>query len=400
MTDEMFQRVEKLTELHAQINAIYRAIDELGSDGASVPDASDAPVGDELTPADEPHTHAEHDHKTLYAAPDSNDAGVIKALLGKFQRGLKPGQSVVKAADGKRLMLIVTSNSYKDRDDETLTSQALKEDVDRHWTQGDDVFMSNNPLLFWHDDDIPVGEIIWGDMVGPFYVEVGKETNNPLSRLYFDYREAHPEEKWGASHRFAYYSADRSKEGDYARIFKQETTTLPLEAAANLITLSEVLPMSDKRSKKFDEIMGFDGAYQLLKTEGFDALSKKLSEQGVEHKSVDAPDFNPDAVGTMAKAFVQMVADAEEQDKAVAELSEKLTAAEKAFNDKTAELDTALKAVNEKQAALDAQLSARPSSASRSDETVVTNAEISKEVNESLLPKHPTFNVPYPANGA
>jgi hypothetical protein len=43
------------------------------------------------------------------------------------------------------------------------------------------------------------------------------------------------------------------------------------------------------------------------------------------------------------------------------------------------------------------QLSARPSSASRADETIVTDAHISKEVSDSLLPKHPTFNVPYQA---
>jgi hypothetical protein len=261
--------------------------------------------------------------------------------------------------------------------------------------------MTNNPLLFWHDDAIPVGDIIWGDMIGPFYAELAREGDGIVAKRYFDYREAHPDEKWGASHRFAYYTQHRTEGGDYKRIYKQETTTLPLDAAANLITMSEVIPMSDKRSKKFDEIMGVDGAYDLLKTEGFDALRKRLAEQGVEHKSVDgASEFNPDAVSTMAKAFVQMVADAEEQDATVVKALADLTEAKKAFDAKTTELDAALKGVQEAQAALDVQLSQRPRSASRDEATIVTDTEVDKSISESLLPKHPTFNVPYKANGA
>lgn len=46
--------------------------------------------------------------------------------------------------------------------------------------------------------------------------------------------------------------------------------------------------MSDKRNKrelKFDEIMGFDGAYQILKTQGFDALVRELTRRGLSHKA-------------------------------------------------------------------------------------------------------------------
>lgn len=44
--------------------------------------------------------------------------------------------------------------------------------------------------------------------------------------------------------------------------------------------------MSNKRELKFDEIMGFDGAFQILKTQGFDALAKELTRRGLSHKSL------------------------------------------------------------------------------------------------------------------
>ena len=53
---------------------------------------------------------------------------------------------VFKAADGTRHMLIVTSNSYKDREDQTITTAALTDYVERQWS-GDE-FAGDNVLLF------------------------------------------------------------------------------------------------------------------------------------------------------------------------------------------------------------------------------------------------------------
>ena len=348
-----------------------------------------------------PEPAHEHDHnptQTIYAAPDSNQPGILKTLRQKFQHGLKPGQSILKGADGQRLMLIVTSNSYPDREDETLTSAALKEDVDRHWTQGDDAFMSNNPLLFWHDDDLPVGDIVWGDLVGPFYVEVAREASTPVAKAYFDYREQHPDEAWGASHRFAYFTQHRSEGGDYSRIFKKETTTLPLEAAANLFTLSGVLPMSDKRAKKFDEIMGLEGGYNMIKTEGIDALIRKLQAQGIEHKAVDGVTETPpatvqesEAVASIAKALVDTMDDQESLVKEIDDAKTALAEATAQFNAKTTELTDAIKAVTEMQAQLKTQLDNRPRSASRAAETQIENTALAEEVAAALMVNDPVF---------
>ena len=198
--------------------------------------------------------------------------------------GLKPGQTMFKAADGKRYMLLVTSNSYTDREAETLTSAALTADVDRHWTNGDGNFASDNPLLFWHDDRMVIGDIVWGDMRGPFYVELARESDSPLASKLWDAIET-SDDDWGASHQFAYYSQHRNADGDYSRIFKKETSILPRDMAANLLTYSGVLSMSKARDDYLDKLLGVEGVADAL-DKGMAAIVALLKKQGVEHKSM------------------------------------------------------------------------------------------------------------------
>lgn len=380
-------------ELHRKFNAILDEID--AAEKQTEPETPADPV--EKT-ADTDHHHTDTSH-TVYAAPDSNQENILKALADRFKRGIRPGQSVLKAADGRRLMLIVTSNSYQDREGETLKSDALKEDVDRHWTGEDAAFMTNNKLLYWHDDDVVLGDIVWADMVGPFYTEVAVEAATPIAKKYFDWREAHPEEKWGASHRFAYFTKDRTPGGDFGRIFKRETSTLPLKEAANIGTLSEVIPMSDKRAKKFDEMLGIDGALNILKTEGYDALVKRLQSAGVEHKSHDETPDVPIA-DTFARLVVDMADDMAQLDERIEKALGELATQQKAYTDKSAELADAIKAVNTLADDLQARKDAAPKRASQDSSTVITNAELTKEVADLMMVDDPVFGKVYPKSGA
>lgn len=333
----------------------------------------------------------EHEQpESLYATPDSNDTGVLKTLVSRFKRGLKPGQSVIKAADGRRFMFIVTSNSYQDREQETITSTALKEYVDRAW-KADDLFAGNNPLLFWHDDRLVAGQIVWAKMSGPFLLELAQEAPNPIAKAMFDYREANPNEKWGASHRFGYYKSDRDADGTYRRIFKQETSMLPREAAANLLTFSGVFPM-DKKNEYLNKMLGLDNAAELL-DKGVEAVVEAMAAAGLQHKSADAPVATEPAgidLVALSKAFVQVVED-------VADLSNDLDAAKKDYTDKAAALDServtaadALKAMQTELDTLKAQLDARPRSASRAGETVI-EGEAAKGLEQLNVEKHPVL---------
>ena len=157
--------------------------------------------------------------------------------------------SILKSDGTRRLMVIRTSNAYRDREGEIVSQKALQGYVESCWK--DDTFVGNNPLLLWHAGD-PIGDIVFAEMVGPFLIEVARERPNgvinvaaagepPLLttvKAVWDALEQEPD--LGASHQFYFNTSDR-EDGVYEEIFKTETSTLPRLAAANLITDSEVV---------------------------------------------------------------------------------------------------------------------------------------------------------------
>lgn len=239
-----------------------------------------------------------HEH-IGYIAPNP----IRKGFLGI---GRKQAEStVMKSADGTRYMFIITSNSYEDREGETITTKALEQYVRESWP-AEDKCITNNKHLYWHDDNIHIGDIIWCDMQGPFLIELSKEIANeftqktgahagvyPVSVLW-DYFEAHPEDRQGASHRFKYFEGDRD-DATYEWIKKEETTTLPLRSAANGITFSGVIDMTHK-DNELEKIVGIAGIGKKLR-DAPDQLKAALDELGVQHKALP-----PEATATDATA--------------------------------------------------------------------------------------------------
>lgn len=171
--------------------------------------------------------------KTVYATP--------KALswLEKLRTKQRPGVQIYKNADGLRTMVIVTTNAYKDRDGDIITTDALKEWVARQWV-ADDQYVSS-PLLFWHLTDEPIGDVVYSEVSGRFLIELAKEANTPFAKAVWDHIESTPEEEWGASHGFVHHETTPRGEGRVFRtIDKFETSVLPVRYAANPYTFSEV----------------------------------------------------------------------------------------------------------------------------------------------------------------
>lgn len=153
------------------------------------------------------------------------------------------------ASDTRRLMMIVTSNAYQDREQEIVSQQALEGYVESCWKDGD--FVGDNPLLLWHGGE-PIGDIIYAAMEGPFLIEIARERSNQIvnvargeqSPLYgevkaiWDALEQEPD--LGASHMFGFLQEDES-DGVYKRIFKKESSVLPRMAAANFLTDGEII---------------------------------------------------------------------------------------------------------------------------------------------------------------
>lgn len=148
----------------------------------------------------------------------------------------------VKALGGD-LMLIITSNSYKDREDEYISTAALSDYVESAWDG--DTFIGDNVLLYHHRGPV-IGYIVWADMQGPFLVEVARKRRSrlPAIQKYIDTIWSwvkHSPAGWGASHGFRYRKADRDSAATYHRILKKETSVLRRLLAANPYTYAEVV---------------------------------------------------------------------------------------------------------------------------------------------------------------
>lgn len=193
---------------------------------------------------------------------------------------------------GARYMLLVSTNGYKDRQDEYVSARAMKAFIDRQWDESG--FHGDNVMLFWHKGPA-IGDIVWANQEGPFTVEVARERKSglPLVAAYteaiWNYLES-PDEPYGASIGFGYLPEDREPDqagAVYRSIRKFETSVLPLKFAANPYTFSGVLPnMTTKREEELEKITGLRGLLEPLRRV-LSGASDTLADEGKEHKSID-----------------------------------------------------------------------------------------------------------------
>ena len=214
---------------------------------------------------------------TPYEAQPTLKPSIVQRGLQAIGLAQKRNGAVWKDADGFRNMLIITSNAYEDREGETIKKAALKEWVEGQWV--DDTYTGNNPLLFWHDNRVKMGEIVFSDLSGDFLIEIAKEDDNLLAEKLWDYAETVQE--GGASHGFWAWT-DETDETVFEHIDKQETSWLPREAAANELTYAGVLPVD--KAQVFDKAVGLDGASKLLDN-GIEVLMEALKKRGVQSKA-------------------------------------------------------------------------------------------------------------------
>lgn len=242
--------------------------------------------------------------------------GYITPKSPSFWNKGKTGIAVFKAADGQRLAFLITSNSYEDREAETVTTAALKEYVEASWGRVEDQCVTKNTFHLWHGGE-PIGDIVWCDMEGPFLIEVAKERPNKRINLarddqeevygtvkeVWDYIESHPELD-SVSQGFHFYKNRKdAKTKTYDRIFKFESSVLPRKWASNSLTMTEVFNVPP-RDELLEKITGAKGTASKAKDlrRGIKGVVKTLSELGIQHKSIDGDDEDVD---TTTKGLVE-----------------------------------------------------------------------------------------------
>lgn len=232
-----------------------------------------------------------HGSKKMGCHPTAKRAyGQMAAIVRRTGR---KAVTVYKGEDGARYMALVTSNSYRDREDDWITTEAWQEWVDKQWDG--DQFVGKSVLDFWHIDP-PIGKAVWANVQDGFLTEIYKERTSgiPLVQTFttaiWDYIEK--QDDYGASHLFL-FDPEQSEKADDGRTIraildKPRSTALPKTYAANPYTYSGVLSMSDEQQKQRDDILSqiFGENFSA----GLRALvgreKTKLDQAGIEHKSI------------------------------------------------------------------------------------------------------------------
>lgn len=317
-----------------------------------------------------------HDHD--HTPPDD---GFIAPSLNTAH-GLASGLSVYKARDGRRLMLMVTSNAYRDRENERVLSAALKDYTDALWTTDNKHFMGDTQAHYiWHAKELgSVSDLLYADVWDGFLVEVWHEKPTALAKAFYNFVETHPEIIHGASHGFKYLRREKNN-GEYKAIAKFESSTLPLNAAANLLTFSGVIGMKRDEyfQKLFKEQMGIDVDPSDLQG-NLANLKAKLDAAGVAQKDA-APTHDSETVNGLLKMVGQMAED-------IGGLVEEWEA-EKAAKAKVATstaLTDKLDALITDVSAIKANLALAPRAAHEADETTIRDEKLSNQIKQVLTP--------------
>lgn len=236
----------------------------------------------------------------------------LRAIMASENKQFHP--AAVFKMDGRRHMLLVSTNGYKDREGEYVSQYAMRDEINRQWT--DDGFHGDNVLKFWHGGPA-IGDIIWADQDGAFTIEVARERQSglPVVKAYtesiWNYLEQGPDEPYGASIGFAFRPTDKAESTDgpiYRNIRKFETSVLPLEHAANPYTFAGVLDMSDARDKELEKITGRTGLWDSIKRV-LSGETEALASDGKESKQFDGKTtITREDLGDMVKfVSVQLV---------------------------------------------------------------------------------------------
>ena len=170
--------------------------------------------------------------------------GKAQASIAAMYASENKSLVMVYREGGRRYMVLLSSNAYRDREEEIVAQKALENYVAN--------FDGEQPFLFWHGGE-PIGDIVEARMFGPFLMELVQEPPDhkvnvarageapyPVStRELWDAIEK-SDEVWGASIGFKYIEGDE-KDGVYEKILKLETSILPRAAAANVVTAAVVI---------------------------------------------------------------------------------------------------------------------------------------------------------------
>lgn len=134
--------------------------------------------------------------------------------------------TVTKSADGTYRWVLISSNSYEDRDGEIVSQKALEADVER--ADGDGQY---GPLLWWHEPGLVLGECDGNAMHGRMLVEWGRFKNAAIGQAM-----ASSAKGLRVSIGFNHPASQPDAEGVFHNVRRFERSLLPLGIQSNSLT--------------------------------------------------------------------------------------------------------------------------------------------------------------------
>ena len=197
--------------------------------------------------------------------------------------------------DGDDWLMVWTMNAFEDLEEETFTTQAIDDYVERH--EGED---TKGRFMFWHLPGTDFGDIKAQAVSGRFLVELGTFDPSERGKAFKQFFRGNPyghkeyaPTGWGASHGYQYIEKDR-KDGVYEWFDKEETSVLPAYAAANPHNPGmEVLKMNDKQRAVLLAIGG-EGLVKHIDETGM-KLTEDLEKAGITFKALAPVEQEPAA---------------------------------------------------------------------------------------------------------
>lgn len=201
---------------------------------------------------------------------------------------------VMKQANGSYRWILLSSNSYQDRDGEIVSQKAQEADVERLNQSG-----NFGPLRLWHlgypdvaakeaGPGVDVGVCDYSQMLGRIRVESGTFTDNRVGAAI-----KARSDQWAGSIGFFHPLDQPDRDGVYQDSFTFERSLLPRAYASNPLTpLAAILKeqemtTKEEKLKQLSDLLG-DSALANTVLKQAEATEKAAQERGLAYKATDA----------------------------------------------------------------------------------------------------------------
>lgn len=194
-----------------------------------------------------------------------------------------PSLTVLKDKVGRYRWVLFSSNAYRDRDGEIVSTKALEADCDRA-----DASRAYGPLRWWHVPGVDIGDCDFNAMHGRILIESGTFRDERIGAAV-----ARKAKDLQVSIGFIHPPDQPDAAGVFHIIRRFERSLVPAGKASNPFThvLVQEQPTMATVKERLEELTRLLGDSALVQRvlQAAETTQKTIDEQGVAYKSDDAP---------------------------------------------------------------------------------------------------------------